>query len=223
MKLPVIPVLLCVLFIVLCIFFTNYFNTTLLFMHLNANPELVLFISSPFNISTELQPLYTVAMPAFIIVILGVYLDHFNKDFQKKCNIVVIFVMGILASYMKSVGSLLYYKGYANYGISLGTSIITLAFIATFVISLEVYIRRKQKFEPLYGHFIFTVISALVVALAVLIFLSFFATSSYLVHLVGLVAFLILFVPFYERHNIAALYDTGRKSMSRKKSTNAQG
>jgi hypothetical protein len=196
------PILASLLFIALVIYFTNYFAGTLTYLHLNIKPELALFISSPFNISTEGRPLYNLYYPALLILILGVYLENFNKAFQKKCNFGAIFVMAIIASYMKSVGSILYYRGYANYGISLGTSIITLSFIAAFVISLEIYVERKERLEHIYSHFMFTLISALILLVAFLTFISFFTTSSFVVHALGLATFLLLFIPFYERGNI---------------------
>jgi hypothetical protein len=97
---------------------------------------------------------------------------------------------------------MLYYRGYSDFGISLGTSIITLCFLAAFVISLEVYIERKEKVEHLYGHFLFALLSSLILLLGVMILFSFFATSSFLVHAMGLTAFLVIFIPYYERANI---------------------
>jgi hypothetical protein len=197
------PLLAGLAFLALGIFFTNYFAYTLALFHLNGNSELALFISSPFNISTEGQPLYSLYLPAVLIFVVGAYLKNFNKAFQRKCRLRAIFIFGVLASYMKSVGSMLYYVGYANYGISLGTSVMTLSFIAAFAISLEVYVERKERFEHLYSPFMFTVISGLILLLAALTLVSFFTTSSLLVHAMGLSAFLLLFVPYYERHNIA--------------------
>jgi hypothetical protein len=197
------PILASLLFLALGIYFTNYFGMTLAYLHLNVSPELTLFISSPFNISTEGQPLYNLYYPAFLILVLGIYLTNFNKSFQRKCNLRSIFIMGVIASYVKSIVSMPYYTGYSNYGISLGTSIITLSFIAAFVISLEVYVERKERFQHLYGQFMFTIITVLILLIALLTTVSFFTTSSFLVHAIGISAFLLMFIPFYERHNIA--------------------
>jgi hypothetical protein len=160
------------------------------------------FMSSPFNMETEGDPLYNLYLPTVLIFMLGLYLKNFNKAFQKKCNLRAVFILAIIASYIKSFGSMLYYRGYSDFGISLGTSIITLCFLAAFVISLEVYIERKEKYEHLYGHFMFALLSCLIMLLAVLIFFSFFASSSFIVHAMGLTAFLLMFIPFYERDNI---------------------
>lgn len=205
------PLLVSLLFISLSVYFTVYFPGTLAYLHLNPGSELAVFISSPFNMSTEGAPLYNLYLPALLIFVVGVYLQNFNRAFQRKCNLVAIFLMAILASYMKSVGSLFYYKGYSDYGISLGTSIITLSFIVALIISLEVYVRRKERYEHLYGHFIFSMLSALIVALGILMLSAFFISSSFIVHLMGIIAFLIIFVPYYERHNIARfVYKKGK-------------
>lgn len=196
------PLLAGLAFLVLGVYFTNYFAGTLALFHLDGNSELALFISSPFNISTEGQPLYSLYLPAVLIFVVGAYLKNFNKAFQRKCRLRAIFIFGILASYMKSIGSMLYYVGYANYGISLGTSVMTLSFIAAFAISLEVYVERKERFEHLYSPFMFAVISGLILLLAALTLVSFFTTSSLIVHAMGLSAFLLMFVPYYERRNI---------------------
>jgi small-conductance mechanosensitive channel len=203
------PLLASLLFIALGMYFTgysnstSYFNITLAYLHLKVNPELALFISSPFNVSTDGSALLSLYLPAVLIFILGVYLKNFNKAFQRKCSLRAVFLMSVFASYIKSMGSILYYNGYADYGISLGTSIITLSFIAAFVISLEVYVERKERFEHIYSHFMYALISGLILLLAFLTVVSFFATSSFVVHAMGLTAFLLLFIPFYERRNIA--------------------
>jgi hypothetical protein len=196
------PLLASLIFIALGIFFTNYFNVTISYLRISIDPRLALFISSPFNVSTDGNPLYSLYFPAVLIFILGVYLKNFNKAFQRKCNLRSIFVMSIIASYIKSIGSMLYYTGYSDYGISLGTSIITLSFIVAFVISLEVYVERKERIEHLYSGFVFVLIYSLILLLAFLTAISFFTTSSYVVHAMGLVAFILMFVPFYERSNI---------------------
>ena len=196
------------LFFVLTVFFTYYFNPAVPHIIQIGGYSITItsfwgyFISSPFNMQTEGNPLYNLLLPAVLIFVLGLYLKNINKAFQRKCNLRAIFIMAIIASYVKSVGSILYYKGYSDFGISLGTSIITLSFLAAFVISLEFYIERKERLDHLYGHFIFAVLSCLIVLLAVLIFFSFFASSSFIVHAMGLTVFLLLFIPYYERSNI---------------------
>ncbi|MDE1865991.1 MAG: hypothetical protein KGH94_05130 [Candidatus Micrarchaeota archaeon] len=197
------PLAASLLFITLSVYFTIYFPGTLTYFHLNPNSEPAIFISSPFNMSTEGAPLYNLYLPAVLIFIVGSYLKNFNKSFQRKCSLLAIFLMAIVASYIKSLGSLLYYRGYSDYGISLGTSIITLCFIITLIISLEVYIERKEKYGHLYGRFIFSILTTLVFIFGGLMLLAFFVTSSFIVHLMGVTAFLIIFVPYYERRNIS--------------------
>ncbi len=194
------PLLAGAIFFFLAIYFTFYFNPT---------HALGTFLSSPFNMSTELSNngiYYNLYLPTILIVMIGLYLKNFNKAFARKCSLRAIFLISILASYIKSIGSMIYYRGYADYGISLGTSIITLCFLAAFIISLEVYIGQKEHTMHLYGHFLFSILTVLVIVLAALMFLSFFTTSSFLVHLMGLLAFIIVFVPFYERHNIRLFF-----------------
>jgi hypothetical protein len=169
---------------------------------LKISPLQSYFLSSPFNMETESTPLYNLYLPTLLILMLGLYLKNGNQAFQKKCNLRAVFLLAIIASYIKSYGSMLYYQGYSDYGISLGTSIITLCFLAAFLISLEVYIERKEKYEHLYGHFMFAMLSCMLLLLAVLTFLAFFSTSSFLVHAMGLTAFLLMFIPVYERGNI---------------------
>jgi hypothetical protein len=187
------PIAASAIFVALVIYFTYHFNN---------RTELGLFISSPFNMSTENHPAYNLYLPALLIFMVGIYLKNFNRAFMRKCSLRAVFTMGILASYMKSIGSMFYYRGYADYGISLGTSIITLAFFAAFVISLEVYIENKEHVEHLYGRFLFSILTVLLILLSIFIFLSYFASSSLVVHLMGLTSFLLLFIPYYERANI---------------------
>lgn len=213
------PILAALLFIALSIYFTYYFQGTLQYLGLNSSSWQALFISSPFNLSTEsagLGLLYNLYIPAAIILVVGLYLKNFNRAFQRKCNLRAILIMGIAASYVKSALSMLYYVGYADYGISLGTSIITISFLAAFVISLEVYVERKERYEHLYGRFVFGVISSLIALLAVLVFASFFLeTNSYIVHLMGITAFLIMFIPWYERSNIRRAWRREEARMAR--------
>jgi hypothetical protein len=214
------PIAAAAIFFLLTIYFTYYFSPavphtlSVAGSHITISPEQGYFISSPFNMQTEGHPLYNLYLPTVLIFLLGVYLKNFNRAFQRKCNLRAVFLMAIAASYIKSWGSMLYYSGYSDYGISLGTSIITLCFLAAFVISLEVYIERKERFEHLYGHFMFAVLTSLVVLLAVLVFFSFFSTSSFLVHAMGLTAFMIMFVPFYERANIARFFKKEEKAIA---------
>ncbi|VVB76745.1 Uncharacterised protein [uncultured archaeon] len=197
------PFAAALLFVALSVYFTYYFIPSAAYLHLNAISELGLFISSPFNMSTEGNLLYNLYLPALLIFLLGFYLKNFNKAFQRKCSLRVVFVLSVVASYAKSAISIVLYNGYANYGISLGTSIIALSFIAAFAISLEVYVEKKEKYQHLYGRMMFVIISSLVVLLAALTAVSYFiATSSFIVHLLGLSIFLLLFIPFYERGNI---------------------
>lgn len=197
------PALAALLFIGLSLFFTYYFAAALQYAHAGVGEAYVLFISSPFNMSTEGNLLYNLYIPAAIIFGLGVYLKNFNSAFQRKANLRSIFVFAIAASYVKSLLSMQYYVGYSDFGISLGTSIITLSFIVAFIISLEVFVERKERYEHLYGHFMFAVVSSLIVLLGSLtVFSFFFTTNSYIVHAMGISAFLVMFVPWYERANI---------------------
>jgi hypothetical protein len=199
------PIAASIIFVALALYFTYYFHNT---------TELGLFISSPFNMSTEGHLGYNLVLPAVLIFLVGIYLKNFNRAFMKKCSLRAVFLMGIAASYMKSIGSILYYKGYADYGISLGTSIITLAFFAAFIISMEVYIENKEHVAHLYGRFMFTILSVLLIILAVFIFLSYFGSSSMVVHLMGLTSFLVLFIPYYERNNIMNEIRKGSQEIS---------
>ena len=200
------PLLASAIFAVLTVYFTYVFRS---------NTALELFISSPFNMSTEGNIAYNLVFPTVMILLVGIYLKNFNSAFQRKCSLRAVFLMSILASYMKSVGSMLYYRGYADFGISLGTSIITLCFLATFVISLEVYIENKEHLHHLYGRFLFSILTILVLMLGAMIFVSFFTTSSFLVHLMGLTSFLIIFIPYYERKNIRKFLRNEEKEIIR--------
>ena len=202
------PLLTGAIFFSLALYFTFYFHPT---------HALGLFLSSPFNMSTELSNnglYYNLYLPAVLIIMIGLYLKNFNRAFARKCSLRAIFLISILASYIKSIGSMIYYRGYSDYGISLGTSIITLCFLAAFIISLEFYIGRREHVAHVYGHFLFSVLTVLVIVLAALMFLSFFTTSSFLVHLMGLLAFIIVFVPFYERHNIRLFFKEEEQKIS---------
>ncbi len=197
------PFLAALLFFVLTVYFTYYFGPTLQYLGISTNSRVALFVSSPFNMSTEGGLLYNLYAPTVLIFLLGFYLKNLNKAFQRKCNLRSIFVMSILASYLKSLLSMQYYVGYSDYGISLGTSIITLSFLVAFIISLEVYVERKEQYQHLYGHFMFALISSLIALLGLLTLSSFFFnTNSSIVHLMGVTAFLILFIPYYERSNL---------------------
>jgi hypothetical protein len=213
------PIIAAAIFFLLTFYFSYYFNPSVphalsLAGHsITITPIQSYFISSPFNMQTEGRPLYNLYIPTTLIFLLGVYLKNFNRAFQRKCGLGAVFAMAVIASYVKSLGSMLYYSGYSNYGISLGTSIITLCFLAAFVISLEVYIERKERFQHLYGHFMFAMLSSLVLLLALLVFLSFFTTSSFIVHAMGLSAFMLMFIPFYERANIARFFRKEEKAI----------
>ncbi len=200
------PALAALLFVALSLFFTYYFTASLQNLGIGIGREAELFISSPFNMSTEGDLLYNLYIPAAIIFALGVYLKNFNSAFQRKANLRSIFLLSIAASYVKSLLSMQYYAGYSDFGISMGTSIITLSFIVAFVISLEVYVERKERYEHLYGHFMLAVLSSLILLLGALtVFSLFFTTNSYIVHAMGISAFLLMFVPWYERANIRRL------------------
>lgn len=201
------PFLAALLFFALSVYFTYYYNSTLQYLGFSPQSWQALFVSSPFNMSAETDLLYNLYIPTAIIFGLGVYLKNFNTAFQRKGSFRSIFVFSILASYVKSALSAQYYSGYSGFGISLGTSIITLSFLAAFIISLEVYVERKERYEHLYSRFMFGVISSLIAVLALLTLASFFLqTNSAVVHLMGLTAFLIMFVPWYERSNIRRLW-----------------
>ncbi len=106
------------------------------------------------------------------------------------------------------------YAGYSNYGISAGTSIISLSFIAVFAISLEAYVDHKEKYEHLYGGFMFAVISTLIALVIFFTFMSFFfQTTSFVVHLVGIMAFFAIFIPFYERWNLSRFFHAEEKKI----------
>lgn len=219
-KLPEInrPIAYGVMFFTLCIYFTYYFGPSLQYLGIAssfASSELGLFISSPFNLVTDGSLVYNLFLPVGVIMFLGFYLRNINITFQKKCSLAEIFWLSVIASYLKSVVSMFVYRGYADYGISLGSSVITISFIAAFLISLEVYLIGKERYEHLYGHFMFTVMSSLVVLLAVLTGMSFFLTTSALVHLIGLVAFLLMFIPVYEHDNIVRFIEREKKAMRR--------
>ncbi len=202
------------LFFSLSVYFTYYFQATLRYLGLSPSSYFALFISSPFNMSTEGNLLYNLYLPAVLIFSVGFYLKNFNRSFQKKCGLRWIFTFSIAASYVKSWLSSLYYIGYADYGISLGTSIITLSFLAAFVISLEVYVEHKEKYEHLYGRFMFAVIASLIAVVAVLALSSFFLrTNSYVVHLIGLTAFMVMFILYYERSNIRRFWLDGEMAL----------
>lgn len=210
------PVIAAAIFFLLTVYFTYYFSPTLSYLHLKPDSGPALFVSSPFNMQTEGHLLYNLYLPTILIFVLGFYLKNFNRSFQRKCNLRTVFIMAIIASYVKSwVGmQYIYNIGYSDHGISLGTSIITLSFLAAFVVSLEVYIEGKEKVEHLYGHFMFAVLSSLILLLAVLIFFSFFSTSSLVVHLIGLTAFMLLFIPYYERRNIARFLAREKRALA---------
>lgn len=157
----------------------------------------LLFLSSPFNIVVEQHALYNMYFPAILIFVVSFYLKNFNKSFLRKCSLRAIFLIAFAANYIEGL------VGYVHYGaIPLGTSVITLSFIAAFLISLEVYVERKEHIEHLYSTFLFSIISVLVLLLAFLVFLAFFTGNSTIVHAIGIAAFLPIFIAFYERKNI---------------------
>ena len=164
--------------------------------------RLALFISSPFNVSNE-SALVNLYAPAIMIFIASFYLKNFNASFARKCSIRSVFVIAVAASYIKSFIGMFYYGG----GISTGTSIITLAFIATTLISVESFIRSKERYEYHYSKFLIRFLTADVAAAMALTAYSFFTGSSALVHLIGMLVFLFIFIMYYERSNIRRFYD----------------
>ncbi len=184
------PILAALLFLVLTYYFSYVFNP--------GNSQALLFISSPFNISSEGAPLQNIAAPAALIFIVSFYLKNFNDAFVRKAELRFVYIFAIIASYIKSFIGLYIYNG-----VSLGTSIITLSFIATFLIALEVLIKDKRSIEHLYGTFIIYIMATLLILLVFFSLISFFIGISATVHAIGILSFLILFIPYYERANIS--------------------
>ena len=197
------PVLAALLFLAATYYFSYIFNP--------GNSQALLFISSPFNISTEGMPLFNIAAPAALIFIVAFYLKNFNDAFVRKASLRVVYVFAIAASYIKSLIGMFIYNG----GISLGTSIITLSFIATFLIALEVLVQDKKSLEHIYGHFMIYILGTL------LLLLLFFAVTPFLigysatVHVIGLLIFMLFFIPYYERANLSAFFRRSARSSSR--------
>ncbi len=156
----------------------------------------LVFISSPFNITVEQHPLYNMYIPAVLIFAVGFYLKNYNRQFIKKCSFRAVFIISFIASYIEAFFGLLYYGA-----VPLGTSVVTLSFIAVFVISLEMF-AEKEEIRHIYSRFLFTIITALVLMLVFLISIAYFTNSSAVVHLIGITAFLPIFIAFYERANI---------------------
>jgi len=193
------PVLAALLFIAATYYFSYIFNS--------GGNNLLLFISSPFNISTEGMPLFNIVAPALLIFIIAFYLKNFNDAFVKKASLRAVYVFAIIASYIKSFIGIFIYNG----GISLGTSIITLSFIATFLIALEVLIKDKKSLEHLYGHFIIYILGTLLLLLVFFAVISFLIGYSATVHEIGLIIFLLLFIPYYESENITTFLSKEEK------------
>lgn len=184
------PVLASLIFLGLTYYFSYVFNP--------GSSQALLFISSPFNMSTEGQPILNMYAPALLIFVIAFYLKNFNDAFVRKASLRAVYVFSIMASYIKSFVGLYIYNG-----VSLGTSIITLSFIATFLIALEVLIKDKRSIEHLYSHFIIYIIGTLFLLLAFFSLISFFIGISATVHAIGILSFLILFIPYYERKNLS--------------------
>jgi hypothetical protein len=187
------PLLAAVLFVAVVMFFSYAVNTS---------SKLVLFISSPFNVSNE-NAVVNLYAPALMIFLVALYLKNFNRAFARKCSLRSVFIIAVGASYIKSFIGLFYYNG----GISTGTSIITLAFIVTLLISLEVLVRDKERYEYHYSRFLIRFLSADVALAVALTAYSFFIGSSALVHLIGLLLFMFMFTTYYERGNILRFYN----------------
>ena len=184
------PILAALLFLAATYYFSYIFNP--------GNSQILLFISSPFNISTEGMPLFNIAAPAALIFIVAFYLKNFNDAFVRKASLRMVYVFAIAASYIKSFLGMFIYNG----GISLGTSIITLSFIATFLIALEVLVKDKKSTEHIYGPFIIYFLATLLLLLVFFAVISFFIGYSATVHEIGLLIFMLLFIPYYESENI---------------------
>ncbi len=185
------PVLAALLFLTATYYFSYVFNP--------GTNNLLLFISSPFNISTEGMPLFNIAAPALLIFIIAFYLKNFNDSFVRKASLRAVYVFAIAASYIKSFIGIFMYGG----GISLGTSIIALSFIATFLIALEVLIKDKEAMGHLYGPFMIYFLATLLLLLIFFSAISFFTGISADVHIIGVLVFLLLFIPYYERANLS--------------------
>ena len=185
------PVLAALLFLAATYYFSYVFNP--------GTNNLLLFISSPFNISTEGMPLFNIAAPALLIFIIAFYLKNFNDSFVRKASLRAVYVFAIAASYIKSFIGIFMYGG----GISLGTSIIALSFIATFLIALEVLIKDKEAMGHLYGPFMIYFLATLLLLLIFFSAISFFTGISADVHIIGVLVFLLLFIPYYERTNLS--------------------
>lgn len=183
------PFLAGVLFFAVAYYFSYIFHPT---------TNLQLFISSPFNITTEGNPLYNLYAPTVLIIIVAAYLKNFNEAFMRKASLRAVFIASVAASYLKSYIGMFYYNG----GISLGTSIITVSFLAAFVIALEVFVQNKQEMAHIYSHFLIYLLTALFLMLIFFIALGFFTGTSAFVHEIGILSFLLIFIPYYERGNI---------------------
>ncbi len=188
------PVLAALLFLAATYYFSYVFNS--------GGNSLLLFISSPFNISTEGMPLFNIVAPALLIFIIAFYLKNFNDAFVKKASLRAVYIFAIAASYIKSAIGIFIYNG----GISLGTSIITLSFIATFLIALEVLIKDKDSMSHLYGPFMIYFLATLLLLLIFFSAISFFTGISTDVHIIGVLVFMLLFIPYYERANLSKFF-----------------
>lgn len=180
-----------------------FIGITLAFSYVvNTNSRMVLFISSPFNVNSE-NAMLNLWAPALMIFLVAFYLKNFNKAFSKKCSLRAIFAFAVAASYIKSFIGMFYYNG----GISTGTSIITLAFAVTLLMSLEVLIKDKERYEYHYSKFLIRFLTADITLAMALTLYSFFTGTSALVHLIGLMIFVFIFTTYYERENIAKFYN----------------
>ena len=122
--------------------------------------------------------------------------------FVRKASLRAVYIFAIAASYIKSVIGIFIYNG----GISLGTSIITLSFIATFLIALEVLIKNKETMGHLYGPFMIYFLATLLLLLIFFSAISFFTGISTDVHIIGVLVFMLLFIPYYERANLSKFF-----------------
>ncbi len=188
------PVLAALLFLAATYYFSYIFNP--------GSSQFLLFVSSPFNISSEGMPLFNIAAPAALILIVAFYLKNFNDAFVRKASLRMVYIFAIAASYIKSYIGMFIYNG----GISLGTSIITLSFIAAFLIALEVMVQDKKSLEHLYGPFLIYFLAMLLVLLVFFSVISFFIGYSSTVHIIGVLLFLLMFIPYYERANLSKFF-----------------
>jgi hypothetical protein len=160
----------------------------------------LVFLTSPFNISIENAPLYNLFIPAMIIFLVAFYLKNFNKVFAKKFSTRAVFLIILISNYLEGI------VGYMRYrAVPLGTSVITISVIATFLIAICSY-AENERVEHIYSKFLFSVIAALSAVAIFFVALTFLIGKSGLVHVIGISIFLPLFIAWYERKNLNVLF-----------------